>query len=59
MPTSPSPGTAVRSPAAVNADIRALGRRSSGRLLPAGRREYERLLAECAAAVRGDDGEAA
>ncbi|WP_326668710.1 hypothetical protein [Streptomyces sp. NBC_01257] len=43
----------------MNADIRALGRRSSGRLLPAGRREYERLLAECAAAVRGDDGEAA
>ncbi|WP_406098800.1 hypothetical protein [Streptomyces sp. NBC_01013] len=59
MPTPPTPGTAARSLAAVNADIRALWRRSSGRLSPEGRREYERLLAEWAAVVRGDAVEAA
>ncbi|WP_326739167.1 hypothetical protein [Streptomyces sp. NBC_01022] len=58
MPTPPSPGTAVRSLAEVNADIRALWQRG-GRLSPEGRREYERLLAEWAAVVRGDVTEAA
>ncbi|MFG3136160.1 hypothetical protein ACGFZA_08040 [Streptomyces sp. NPDC048211] len=59
MPTPPTPGTAMRSLTEVNADIRALWQRSSGRLSPEGRREYERLLAEWAAVVRGDVAEAA
>ncbi|MCX5144652.1 MULTISPECIES: hypothetical protein [unclassified Streptomyces] len=59
MPTPPTPATSVRSLAEVNADIRALWQRSSGRLSPEGRREYERLLAEWAAVVRGDAVEAA
>ncbi|MFE9855637.1 hypothetical protein [Streptomyces sp. NPDC005780] len=58
MPTPPTPGSAVRSLAAVNADIRALWARG-GRLSAEGRREYERLLAEWAAVVRGDVVEAA
>ncbi|MFI6646839.1 hypothetical protein ACIBI8_04310 [Streptomyces sp. NPDC050529] len=58
MPTPPMPGTAMRSLAEVNADIRALWRRG-GRLSPEGRREYERLLAEWAAVIRGDVAEAA
>lgn len=58
MPTSSTPGTAVRSLAAVNADIRALWVRG-GKLSPEGRREYERLLAEWAAVIRGDVVEAA
>ena len=48
----------MRSLAAVNADIRALWQRG-GRLSAEGRREYERLLAEWAAVVRGDEVEAA
>lgn len=58
MPTPPTPATSVRSLAEVNADIRALWERG-GRLSPEGRREYERLLAEWAAVVRGDVAEAA
>jgi len=58
MPTPPTPATPVRSLAEVNADIRALWQRG-GRLSPEGRREYERLLAEWAAVVRGDVVEAA
>lgn len=58
MPTPPTPATSVRSLAEVNADIRALWERG-GRLSPEGRREYEQLLAEWAAVVRGDVIEAA
>ncbi|MCX5139900.1 MULTISPECIES: hypothetical protein [unclassified Streptomyces] len=58
MPIPPAPATPARSLAAVNADIRALWARG-GRLSPEGRREYERLLAEWAAVVRGDAAEAA
>ncbi|MCM2415699.1 hypothetical protein [Streptomyces sp. RKAG290] len=58
MSTPPSPASPARSLAAVNADIRALWQRG-GRLSPEGRREYERLLAEWAAVVRGDGVEAA
>ncbi|MFD8689576.1 hypothetical protein [Streptomyces sp. NPDC059651] len=58
MPTPPMPGSAMRSPAEVNADIRALWQRG-GQLSPEGRREYERLLAEWAAVIRGDAAEAA
>jgi hypothetical protein len=49
----------VRALTEVNADIRALWQRSSGRLSPEGRREYERLLAEWAVVIRGDVVEAA
>jgi hypothetical protein len=49
----------VRSPAEVNADIRALWERAGAVLPPEGRREYERLLVEWAAAVRADVVEAA
>lgn len=58
MPTPPTPATSVRSLAAVNADIRALWQQG-GRLSAEGRREYERLLAEWAAVIRGDVAEAA
>ncbi|MEU8623350.1 hypothetical protein [Streptomyces sp. NPDC048669] len=58
MPTPPAPATSVRSLAEVNADIRALWQRG-GRLSPEVRREYERLLAEWAAVVRGGAVEAA
>ncbi|MET7524944.1 hypothetical protein ACFYSJ_23710 [Streptomyces sp. NPDC005248] len=54
-----SPATTVRSPDAVNEDIRALWARSGAVLSPEGRREYERLLVEWAAAVRADVVEAA
>ncbi|WP_037822201.1 hypothetical protein [Streptomyces sp. NRRL B-24720] len=59
MPRRPSPATPVRSPDAVNEDIRALWARSGDVLSPGGRREYERLLVEWAAAVRADVVEAA
>jgi hypothetical protein len=49
----------VRSPDAVNEDIRALWARSGAVLSPEGRREYERLLVEWATAVRADVVEAA
>ncbi|MCX4450744.1 hypothetical protein [Streptomyces sp. NBC_01789] len=58
MPTPPAPAAAARSLTDVNADIRALWVRG-GRLTPEGRREYERLLAEWAAVVRGESAEAA
>lgn len=58
MPTPPSPGTAARSLAAVNTDIRALWQRG-GRLSAEGRQEYERLLAEWAAVIRSGGVEAA
>lgn len=48
----------MRSLTEVNADIRALWQQG-GRLSPEGRREYERLLSEWAAVVRGDVAEAA
>ncbi|WP_392750515.1 hypothetical protein [Streptomyces sp. LN590] len=59
MPISPSPATPMRSPAAVNEDIRALWERSGNILSPEGRQEYARLLVEWAAAVRADVVEAA
>ncbi|MFD4947841.1 hypothetical protein ACFVYE_04365 [Streptomyces sp. NPDC058239] len=52
MSITPSPATPVRSPAAVNADIRALW--AAGPLSPAGEAEYQRLLVEWEAAVRSD-----
>ncbi|GGT54753.1 hypothetical protein P6B95_09140 [Streptomyces atratus] len=57
MPITPSPSTLVRSPAAVNADIRALW--AAGPLSPEGEAEYQRLLVEWEAAVRADVVEAA
>ncbi|MFF3358206.1 hypothetical protein ACFYWN_37625 [Streptomyces sp. NPDC002917] len=59
MPITPSPARPVRSPAAVNEDIRALWEWSGNVLSPQGRRAYERLLVEWAAAVREDVVEAA
>ncbi|MEU0831318.1 hypothetical protein [Streptomyces sp. NPDC005969] len=59
MPIASSPATPVRSPAEVNADIRALWARSGAALSPEGRQEYERLLVEWEAAVRADVVEAA
>ncbi|MGC5534186.1 hypothetical protein [Streptomyces sp. SR-10] len=58
MPTSPAQPRAVRSLAAVNEEIRAL-QQDGGLLSPEGRRRYEELLVEWAAAVRGDVTEAA
>ncbi|MFE3899523.1 hypothetical protein ACFXPY_03920 [Streptomyces sp. NPDC059153] len=52
MSIKPSPATPVRSPAAVNADIRALW--AAGPLSPEGEAEYQRLLVEWEAAVRAD-----
>ncbi|WP_328721979.1 hypothetical protein OHT52_22460 [Streptomyces sp. NBC_00247] len=59
MPFLSSDAAPARSLPVVNADIRALWQRGGGRLSPEARREYERLLAEWAAAVRGDTAEAA
>ncbi|MFD6423553.1 hypothetical protein [Streptomyces sp. NPDC060198] len=59
MPSLSSDAASARSLPVVNADIRALWQRGGGRLSPEARREYERLLAEWAAAVRGDTAEAA
>ncbi|MFD4901796.1 hypothetical protein ACFVDT_20305 [Streptomyces sp. NPDC057699] len=59
MPTSPAVTGSVRSAAVVNEEIRALWQRSGGVLTPEGQREYERLLVEWAAAVRGGVAEAA
>ncbi|WP_406417428.1 hypothetical protein OH809_35385 [Streptomyces sp. NBC_00873] len=52
MSITPSPATPVRSPVAVNADIRALW--AAGPLSPEGEAEYQRLLVEWEAAVRAD-----
>ncbi|WP_164493261.1 hypothetical protein [Streptomyces sp. ADI96-02] len=58
MPTPPASLPHVRSLSAVNEEIRAL--LSNGGLLSVeGRRRYEELLVEWAAAVRGDVFEAA
>ncbi|MFD6532864.1 hypothetical protein [Streptomyces sp. NPDC060184] len=59
MPSLRSDAAPARPLPAVNADIRALWQRGGGRLSPEARRQYERLLAEWAAAVRGDTAEAA
>lgn len=54
-PTPATPGPPARTAAEVNARIRALFRPRWGRGLTAEeRREYERLLAEWAAAVRAE-----
>ncbi|WP_405479775.1 hypothetical protein [Streptomyces anulatus] len=58
MPSSPASPRAARSLAAVNEEIRAL-LADGGLLSPEGRRRYEELLVEWAAAVRGDVTEAA
>ncbi|MFI6729778.1 hypothetical protein NRF20_09875 [Streptomyces sp. R-74717] len=52
MSITPSPATPVRSPAAVNADIRALW--AADALPPEGEAEYQRLLVEWEAAVQAD-----
>ncbi|MBA2951976.1 hypothetical protein [Streptomyces himalayensis] len=49
----------ARSAAEVNEQIRALWQRAGGRLSVEQRREYERLVTEWAAAVRGEVVEAA
>ncbi|MEU2996948.1 hypothetical protein ABZ684_05125 [Streptomyces sp. NPDC006995] len=58
MPTLPAQPRAARPLAAVNEEIRAL-LEAGGLVLPEGRRRYEELLVEWAAAVRGDVAEAA
>ncbi|MFP3989888.1 hypothetical protein U9R90_20935 [Streptomyces sp. E11-3] len=52
MPPKPEPCRSVRSADVVNDQIRALWARAGGRLGTEQRREYERLIAEWAAAVR-------
>ncbi|WTS57907.1 hypothetical protein OG786_29670 [Streptomyces sp. NBC_00101] len=59
MPPTSSDVAAARPLPVVNAEIRALWQRGGGRLSVEARREYERLLAEWAAAVRGGVAEAA
>ncbi|NUP23584.1 MAG: hypothetical protein HOZ81_47520 [Streptomyces sp.] len=59
MPRTPAASGVMRSAAVVNDEIRALWQRCGGVLSPEGQREYERLLVEWAAAVRGDVVEAA
>ncbi|WP_299534751.1 hypothetical protein [uncultured Streptomyces sp.] len=54
MHTYPSPAAPARSLAEVNADIRALWRRSGGHLSPEGHREYERLLTEWSVVIRAE-----
>lgn len=58
MPTPPAQLPRVRSLSAVNEEIRDL-LESGGLVSPEGRRRYEELLVEWAAAVRGDVTEAA
>ncbi|WP_198544912.1 MULTISPECIES: hypothetical protein [unclassified Streptomyces] len=58
MPTPPAEPPRARSLAAVNEEIRAL-LADGGLLSPEGRRRYEELLVEWAAAVRGHVTEAA
>ncbi|GAA4816077.1 hypothetical protein [Streptomyces ziwulingensis] len=57
-PDSPSPGS-VRSAAELNERIRALWRRAGGSLSAREREEYELLVVEWAAAIRGEVIEAA
>ena len=57
-PDSLPPGS-VRSAAAVNEEIRALWRRTGGTLSEEDRAEYELLVVEWAAAIRGSVVEAA
>lgn len=56
--SQPSPGS-VRSAAVVNEQIRALWARAGGTLTVEQKREYDGLVAEWAAAVRGEVTEAA
>lgn len=58
MPTPPAEPPCARSLAAVNEEIRAL-LADGGLVTTEGRRRYEELLVEWAAAVRGDVTEAA
>lgn len=58
MPTPPASPRAARSLSAVNEEIRDL-LESGGLVSPEGRRRYEELLVEWAAAVRGEVTEAA
>ncbi|WP_189491255.1 hypothetical protein [Streptomyces antnestii] len=53
MSTTPSPGS-VRSADDLNEEIRCLMLRSGGRLSAAQRREYEVLVIEWSAAIRGE-----
>ncbi|MFD6532860.1 hypothetical protein [Streptomyces sp. NPDC060184] len=59
MSTFPPATAPVRSPDAVNADIRALWQCSGGRLSPEGEATYQRLLVEWASAMHADMAEAA
>lgn len=58
MPPTPDPGS-VRSAASVNEQIRALLTEAGGTLTVERKREYDGLVAEWAAAVRGEVAEAA
>lgn len=60
-PMSPDPAASgsARSAADLNEQIRALWARAGGTLTTEQRREYERLIVEWAAAVRGEVVEAA
>lgn len=58
MSPTPDPGS-VRSAAALNEQIRALLARAGGTLTVEQSREYDALVAEWAAAVRGEVAEAA
>ncbi|MFI2081388.1 hypothetical protein ACH43Y_13710 [Streptomyces rubiginosohelvolus] len=58
MPTTPASPRAARSLAVVNQEIRGL-LEAGGLVSPEGRRRYQELLVEWAAAVRGDVAEAA
>ncbi|MEU3432417.1 hypothetical protein [Streptomyces sp. NPDC006863] len=58
MPSPPAVPPHARSLAAVNEEIRGL-LEAGGLVSPEGRRRYEELLVEWAAAVRGDVTEAA
>lgn len=57
-PDDLSPGS-VRSAAVLNEQIRALWARAGGTLTVEQKREYDGLVAEWAAAMRGEVGEAA
>lgn len=58
MPPIPSPGS-LRSAAVLNEQIRALLAEAGGTLTVEQKREYDGLVAEWAAAVRGEVAEAA
>ncbi|MGH4035732.1 hypothetical protein ACQB60_43315 [Actinomycetota bacterium Odt1-20B] len=59
MPPNPQPRGSVRTAAELNERIRGLWLRADGHLSAEQRREYEQLVTQWAAAVRGEVVEAA